>query len=161
MIKNPDQQHIFLKSVFNIISFPTEKQKYEKSTLHTEAYWWTLRFPSSGNCTPAIPSSWGNSTSLRPKTGQALITFQRCHKHTNAVGLQLSLFKVMGSVTAAAAAPDLKGITVLANTSSRPPISHWTYWGVGCARSCWNGVPVGTTGWVVQQRQRKRQCRGR
>lgn len=31
----------------------------------------------------------------------------------------------MRSVTAAAAAPDLKGITVLLNTDSCPPISHW------------------------------------
>lgn len=31
----------------------------------------------------------------------------------------------MRSVIAAAAAPDLKGITVLLNTDSCPPISHW------------------------------------
>lgn len=31
----------------------------------------------------------------------------------------------MRSVTAAAAAPDLKGIMVLLNTDSCPPISHW------------------------------------
>lgn len=35
MIKNPDQQHIFLELVLNVISFPTKKSKYEKSTPDT------------------------------------------------------------------------------------------------------------------------------
>lgn len=33
-------------------------------------------------------------------------------------------------MAAAAAAPDLKGITVLVNVNSRPPISHWDL--LGC-----------------------------
>lgn len=69
----------------------------------------------------------------------------------------------MGSVTAAAAAPDLRGITVLVNSNSGPPFSHWDLLGYELFFELLQWVPSAllTTSRSVLQGQRKRQHRQR